>query len=184
MPSFEITSAKDLNELVLSIGFSAQRKVRALKEILATESDCLDALRMMMFSPDALHRTEDRPLPLFEQIAQAFNNLATIEAARWVFVNHPEIKGVRLNFGTHQVFDLESLEQSTVAAKVFAANDPCNDRIENYVDHLIEKAPEIPHRYVYFNCPEFKSICRQGKFEKEGVQVWSLLGYQVTAWMP
>ena len=79
-------------------------------------------------------------------------------------------------------FDLESLEPNMVVAEVFAATHPhSNDKVRKDVRRLVEQAPEIPHRYVFFSCPEFKTLSRQSAFERDGVQVWSLPAEQVTA---
>jgi len=182
MPSIEVTTVKDLNALVLSIRSSAQRTVRALKDILATESDSLHVLRLMKFSGVGHHPTEDRTLNIIEQINQTFTYLASAEAARWILKQHPEVTGLRLNLGTHRGFDLESLKQPLVVAEVFAATHPhSNDKVRKDVTRLVEQAPGIPHRYVFFSCPKFKTLSRQNAFERNGVQVWSLPADQVMA---
>lgn len=182
MPSIEVTSVKDLDAVVLSIRSSAQRTVRALKDIVATESDSLHVLRLMKFSGVGHHPTENRTLNIIEQINQTFTYLASVEAARWIFQHHPEVTGLRLNLGTHRGFDLESLEPKMVVAEVFAATHPnSNDKVRKDVRRLVEQAPEIPHRYVFFSCPEFKTLGRQAAFERDGVQVWSLPADRVMA---
>jgi hypothetical protein len=181
MPSIEVTSVDDLDALVNSIRSSAQRTVRRLKEVMASETEGLQVLRLMKFSGVGHHPTEDRPLNIIEQINQTFTYLASADAARWVLQHHPEVKGLRLNLGTHRGFDLESLEPNMVVAEVFAATHPhSNDKVRKDVRRLVEQAPEIPHRYVFFSCPEFKTLSRQSAFERDGVQVWSLPADQVT----
>lgn len=175
MPSIPITSVKDLDALVLSIRASAQRTVRSLNDILANETDSLQVLRLMKFSGIGHHPTEDRALNIIEQINQTFTYLASVEAARWVMQRHPELQGLRLNLGTHRGFDLESLEPNRVAGEVFAATHPnSNDKVRKDVTRLVEQAAEVQHRYVFFICPEFKTLSRQSVFERDGVEVWSL----------
>ncbi len=175
MPSIQITSVKDLDELILSIRASAQRTVRSLNAILANEADSLQVLRLMKFSGVGHHPTEDRALNVIEQINQTFTYLASAEAARWVMQRHPEIQGLRLNLGTHRGFDLESLDSKLLVAEVFAATHPhSNDKVRKDVTRLVEQAAGIPHRYVFFSCPEFKTLSRQSAFERDGVEVWSL----------
>jgi hypothetical protein len=69
-----------------------------------------------------------------------------------------------------------------VVAEVFAATHPnSNDKVRKDVRRLVEQASEIPHRYVFFSCPEFKTLGRQAAFERDGVQVWSLPADRVMA---
>ena len=175
MPAIQITSPTDLDNLVTSIRASAQRTVRSLHDILANESDSLHVLRLMKFSGIGHHPTEDRALNIIEQINQTFTYLASAEAARWVLQQHPEIRGLQLNLGTHRGFDLESLDSRVVVAEVFAATHPnSNDKVRKDVTRLIEQAPGVAHRYVFFSCPEFKTLSRQHAFERDGIEVWSL----------
>lgn len=177
MPSIQITSHKDLDVLVQSIQASAHRTVRSLHDILANETDSLQVLRLMKFSGIGYHPTEDRALNIIEQINQTFTYMASAEAARWVLQQHPQLQGLRLNLGTHRGFDIESLEPGLVVAEVFAATHPhSNDKVRKDVNRLVEQAPGVPYRYVFFSCPEFKTLSRQAAFERDGIEVWSLPG--------
>lgn len=175
MPTLVIHSTSDADALVSSIRAAAERTVRSLRDILANETESLQVLRLMKFSGIGHHPTEDRPLNIIEQINQTFTYLASAEAARWVLLQHPLTQGVRLNLGTHSGLDLESVAPGMVAAEIFAATHPnSNDKVRKDVARLIDQAPHHAHRYVFFSCPEFKTLDRQSAFEREGVEVWSL----------
>jgi len=70
MPSIEWTLSSELDALVTLIRVSAQRTTRRLKDVLATETDGLQFLRLMKFSGVGQHPTEDRDLNIIEQINQ------------------------------------------------------------------------------------------------------------------
>ncbi len=175
MPSIQISSSKDLDALVQSVRASALRTIKSLNDILANEKDSLQVLHLMKFARIGQHPTEDRSLNIIEQINQTFTYLASVEAARWILQRHSQISGLTLNLGTHRGFDVESREPGLVAAEVFAATHPnSNDKVRKDVSRLAEKAADVPHRYVFFSCPEFKDLSRQHAFERDGIEVWSL----------
>jgi hypothetical protein len=175
MPSVQIRSNQELDALAQTIRSAAQHASRSLRDILAREDDGLQVLRMMKFAGIGRHPTEDRDLNIIEQVNQTFTYLASVEAARRMLQQHPDSGGLQLNLGTHRGFDIESLSPRLVAAEVFAATHPnSNDKVRKDVKRLVEQASDVAHRYVFFSCPEFKTLSRQPAFEREGVEVWSL----------
>lgn len=175
MPSILISSPSDIDKLVSSIRDSAHRAVRSLHDLLVNETDSLHVLRLMKFSGIGRHPTEDRKLNIMEQINQTFTYLASAEAARRLLQRHPGIAGLQLNLGTHQGFDIVSLDSRVAVAEVFAATHPnSNDKVRHDVQRLIKNASDFAYRYVFFSCPEFKSLSRQTQFEHDGIEVWSL----------
>ena len=173
----QITSMKELDQAVQSVRAGAERTVRALRDLLANERDSLQVLRLMKFSDSGRLAGENRSLNLIEQVNQTLTSQVRLEAARWVLLQHPQLllQGLRIHLGTQGGFDLESVEVGFLAAEVFAANHPGrHDRLRKDVARLAG-APDVLHRYVFFSCPEFKTLSRQTELETEaGIQIWSL----------
>lgn len=175
MPSVQVRSNQDLDALAQTIRLSAQQAARSLRDILAIKDDGLQVLRMMKFAGIGRHPTEDRDLNIIEQVNQTFTYLASVEAARVLLQQHPDAGGLQLNLGTHRGFDIESVSPRLLAAEVFSATHPSsNDKVRRDVTRLVEQASDVVHRYVFFSCPEFRTLSRQPAFEREGIQVWSL----------
>jgi len=171
-----ITSILELDQAVQSVRSAAERTVRALRDLLANESDSLQVLRLMKFTELGHHPGEDRSLNLIEQVNQTFTYLVSLEAARWVLVQHPQLlpQGLNINLGTQAGFDLESVQVGLLAAEVFAATHPrSNDKLRKDVARLQEKAPEVTHRYVFFSCPGY-AHGRHTKLETvPGIELWN-----------
>jgi hypothetical protein len=175
MPSYTVKTAEDVDKLAQSIRVAADGTVRALRDILSNEGDNLQVLRMMKFEEIGHHPTEPRRLNIIEQVNQTFTYLVTVEAARVLMVRHPEALGLRINLGTAAGFDLESVVPEVVAAEAFAATHPrSNDKLRKDIQRLVEQAPSVQHRYVFFSCPGFTEG-RQPQLEPApDVIVWSL----------
>src|SRR5450830_216218 len=177
MASLQITSMKDLEQAVQSVRAGADRTVRALRDLLANERDSLQVLRLLKFSDSARQGSEDRSLNLIEQVNQTLTSLLRLQAARRVLSQHPQLllKGLRIHVGTQAGFDLESVESGLLAAEVLAANHPGrHDRLRKDIARLVEKAPDVAHRYVFFSCPGY-ALGRQIQLETvSGLEIWSM----------
>jgi hypothetical protein len=174
MPSLEIRSSQELDQLVRSVRSAADRTVRTIRDILDSESDSLQVLRLMKFSEIGHHPVDDRRLNIIEQVNQTFTYLVTLEAARWLLEHHPGL-ALKINLGTNPGFDLESIEPGFVAAEAFAATHPrSNDKLRKDVTRLAEKAPDVKYRYVFLSCPGI-TCGRQTELETvPGVEIWSV----------
>lgn len=176
MRSREISSIRELDDLVTAVRAAADRTVRAVRDILASESDSLQVLRLMKFSEIGHHPIEDRTLNLIEQVNQTFTYLVTLEAARWLLTKHPEADGLRISLGTAAGFDLESRVPGLLAAEAFAATHPgSNDKLRKDLHRLATKANGVKYRYVFFSSPKFPSGRHMQLEADSGVEVWSLL---------
>ena len=69
-----------------------------------------------------------RKLNLIEQINQTFTYLASLKAAEYLLNHHPNLESLTLNIGTRSGHDIETSEIGGVAAEVFAAVHPNNNR--------------------------------------------------------
>ena len=176
MASLQITSTKELDQAVQSVRAGAERTVRALRALLANESDSLQVLRLLKFSDSARPPGGERSLNLIEQVNQTLTSLARLQAARWLLLQHSELlqQGLRIQLGPHVGFDLQSVAVGLLAAEVFAASHPGrHDRLRQDVARLVG-VPDVLHRYVLFSCPGF-ALGRQLELETEpGITVWSL----------
>lgn len=171
----EISSVQELDQLVTAVRAAADRTVRAVRDILASEGDSLQVLRLMKFSEIGHHPIEERPLNLIEQVNQTFTYLVTLEAARWLLTRHPEADGLRISLGTAAGFDLESRVPGFLAAEAFAATHPgSNDKLRKDLDRLATKASNFRHRYVFFSSPKFPSGRHTQLEIDNGIEVWSL----------
>ena len=89
----------------------------------------------MKFTEMAWHPIDDRPLNLIEQLNQTWTYLVTLKALPFLFERHPAAGGFRLNLGTASGTDIKSVVPGVVAAEVFAAVHPKNNR-------KLEKGPK------------------------------------------
>ena len=182
MPSYTVKTVQDLTELAQPIRVAADGTVRALRDILSNEGDSLQVLRMMKFEEIGHHPTESRRLNIIEQVNQTFSYLLTVEAERTLLARHPEAQGLRINLGTAAGFDLENLVPGVVAAAVFAATHPrSNDKLRKEIQRLVEQAPSVQHRYVFFSCPGHESGRRPKLESAPSVIIWSLPTDQLLA---
>jgi hypothetical protein len=175
MTTLEVDTPPQLDRHIRSVRDAAERTVRALRAILTSERDGLQVLRLMKFAEIGHHPIDDRALNVIEQVNQTFTYLVTLEAARWLLEQHPELGGLRINLGASAGFDLESRDPGFLAAEAFAATHPgSNDKLRKDVRRLQEKADGTKHRYVFFSCPKFQ-FGRQTQWERvAGIEVWSL----------
>jgi hypothetical protein len=100
---------------------------KAADDIRSTTGHGIELLRSLKFEQVGRHPFEDRALNVVEQVNQTFTCLVTLRAAELLFDWHPSLRKIRLNVGTRGGSDVESLD-STLAAEVFAAVTPTNNR--------------------------------------------------------
>lgn len=145
---------------------------RAADEIRRTGGSGIEFLRRLKFEECGRHPVEDRGLNLIEQVNQTFTYLASFRAARELWQLHPDVLGLRLNIGTGAGSDIEDTSREILAAEVFAAVDPRNNRkLDKDIDKVASS--RATHKYVFFASPS--CVCgRQVSRERDGVQVWCL----------
>ena len=114
-----------------------------------------------------------RQLNLIEQLNQMFTYLASFNGAAFLFERHPKAQSLSLNLGTSSGFDIQTPEGGGIAAEVFAAVTPQNNR---KLAKDIEKvsASDAKYRYVLFMSPEHEAGPYRGVPKVTGVTVWSL----------
>ena len=114
-----------------------------------------------------------RQLNLIEQLNQTFTYLASFNGATFLFERHPKVQSLSLNLGTSSGFDIQTPEGGGIAAEVFAAVTPQNNR---KLAKDIEKvsASNAKYRYVLFMSPEHEAGPYRGAPKVTGVTVWSL----------
>jgi hypothetical protein len=124
--------------------------------IAAQSGDPLDFRRRMKFDPVGYHPIEDRAINLIEQINQTWTYAVALAAARQLLDLHPDVGGFRLAPGAHASLALDIMSEA-----------------EGQVGALTLR-PEL-HRDVFFMSPEYPTAQRLPKFERDGVQVWSVV---------
>jgi hypothetical protein len=93
-----------------------------------------------------------RPLNLIEQLNQTFTYAASFKAAEYLLHSKQRFASLALNLGTDSGWDIESSENGGLAAEVFAAVDPRNNRkLEKDIAKVA--AAQAAIRYVFFMCP-------------------------------
>ena len=116
---------------------------------------------------------QSRQLNLIEQLNQTFTYLASFNGAEFLFSRHPNVQSLTLNLGTSSGSDIETLEDGGIAAEVFAAVTPRNNRkLVNDIEKV--STTEARHRYVLFMSPEHEAGPYHGVPKAAGVVVWSL----------
>ncbi len=114
-----------------------------------------------------------RRLNLIEQLNQTFTYLASFNGAEFLFERHPKVQCLSLNLGSSSGFDIQTSEVGGIAAEVFAAVTPQNNRkLANDIDKV--SAADAKYRYVLFMSPEHKTGPYRGTLKVPGVTVWSL----------
>lgn len=148
---------------------------RAQAWVISHRGDPLDLLRQMKFHAVGFHPVEDRPLNLIEQLNQTWTYAVALEAARKLLEFHPEAGGFNVAPGAHMSLDLDimSIEPGLVGAETFAATSPgSNNKLNKDLAKLATRAE--PHRYIFFCAPRFNDTARIPRYERDGVQVWSV----------
>ena len=114
-----------------------------------------------------------RPLNLIEQLNQTFTYLESFIGAAFLFDRHRCVQHLSLNLGTSPGFDIQTSEDGGIAAEVFAAVTPQNNRkLVKDVEKV--SAADAAFRYVLFISPAHEAGAYRGAPNGRGVVVWSL----------
>lgn len=152
---------------------SAEQTHIAIAELVgnSTALEVMYALKFKNLGCDPLN--PQRPLNLIEQLNQSLTYLASLEAARLLFECHPHCGVLRLNLGTESGSDIESEVKGLIAAEVFAAVSPKNNKkLEK--DLVKVSKTNARHRYVFFQSPSHEGGAYRPTKPVAGVTVWSL----------
>ena len=143
--------------------------------IAAQSGDPLDILRRMKFKQIGIHPITHHCLNLSEQINQTWTFAVAIAAARQLLLLHPDAGGFHLAPGAHASRELDVMSEvkGLVGAETFAAVKPHNnDKLKKDLKKLAVR-PE-KYRYVFFMSPAYPGNNHLPKFDRNGVQVWSV----------
>ena len=171
-----ITSLNDIDKQVRLVRLAAERTAQSMRHLLANEPDGLQILKFIKFREIGHHPNDAIKLNVAEQANLTFTHLTTLEAAKWVISQHPDVlkQGVELNLGTDSGFDLQSAADGLLAAKVFSAAQPKgNNKLGQATKHLSTRAADTQHRYVFFSCPGFAAGRHPDLETVDGISVWS-----------
>lgn len=152
---------------------SSSEEVQIRLDEISSYSDPIDLLRKIKFEQIGCDPLDSqRPLNIIEQVNQTFTYLASFKAAKLLFERHSGLKSLTLNLGTTSGSDLESEFDGGIAAEVFAAVNPNNNKkLQKDIDKVSKINAE--HKYVFFLCPEVEEGHYQYQSESD-VVVWSL----------
>lgn len=165
-----VSSTTELDALVHSVTASA---TKALAQISTLGPDGLRTLWSMKFDPIGCDPLDsESPLNLIEQLNQSFTYIASARATKILIARHPELVPFTLNLGTVGGSDIESKEGDGVAAEVFAAVNPSNNR-KLARDIAKVAATTARFKYVFFMCPGYDEG-HQNRRSHSGVEVWSV----------
>jgi hypothetical protein len=170
-----VLTVAEIDPLLERVRAAAGRTTQAIGRLIGSEPDSVEILRKMKFTEMAWHPVDDRPLNLIEQLNQTWTYLVTLKALPFLFERHPAAGGFQLNLGTASGTDIESVVPKLVAAEVFAAVHPSNNRkLTKDLKKLALDCPDAQSRYVFFGAPGFRHE-RQHKLETvEGIEVWGI----------
>jgi hypothetical protein len=170
-----VLALAEIDPLIERVRAAAARTTQAIYRLIGSEPDAVEVLRLMKFAEMAWHPIDDRPLNLIEQLNQTWTYLVTLKALPFLFKRHPSAGGFRLNLGTASGTDIESMAPNVVAAEVFAAVHPSNNKkLQKDLRKLALECPNAQARYVFFGAPGFRHE-RQHKFETvDGIEVWGI----------
>ena len=170
-----ILTLAEIDPLLERVRAAAGRTTQVIGRLIGSESDGVEVLRQMKFAEMGWHPIDDWPLNLIEQLNQTWTYLVTLKALPFLFERHPAAGGFRLNLGTASGTDIESVAPRVVAAEVFAAVHPSNNRkLTKELKRLALECPDAQARYVFFGAPGFRHE-RQHKLESvEGIEVWGI----------
>lgn len=168
-----IQTGADVDRYMEQVRASARR---AQKWFVDQAGDPLDILRRMKFDPIGYHPIEDRQLNFIEQINQTWTFAVALAAARELLALHPDVGGFRLAPGAHASIPLDIMSEAEgqVGAETFAAVSPRNNRKLATDIAKMALRPEL-NRYVFFMSPRYPKAERLPQFERDGVQVWSVV---------
>ena len=145
-----IHSDAELEAIAQQITQSASLAVNGLAKACAQGSP-MNVLGLIKFEPLGYDPLGGKRLNLIEQVNQTFTYLATIEALRFLFRQHPEYAPFRVNLGTASGHDISSLN-GKIVAEVFAAVAPENNQ-KLKKDARKVHGSDAEYRYVFFACP-------------------------------
>ncbi len=152
---------------------SAKQTQIAIAELVGTEEPMAFLLRLKFQQVGCDPLNLSRQLNLIEQLNQTFTYLASFNSAEFLFARHPNVHNLTLNLGTSSGSDIETKESGGIAAEVFAAVTPQNNR-KLAGDIKKVSATDAEHRYVLFMSPEHEAGPYRGALKAAGVLVWSL----------
>lgn len=167
-----VRSAAEAEERLIKLEESA---ARVAAWVSAFKGRPLDLIRHMKFDLVGFHPVTHSSLNVIEQVNQTWTYAAALLGARKLFELHPDAGAFHLAPGAHasQPLDIMSEVAGLVGAETFAAVRPQNNRkLAKDLDKLAG-SPE-QHRYVFFISPAFPGTQRLERFERGGVQVWSV----------
>lgn len=167
-----VRSAEEADERIATLEESASR---VAKWVSTFHGHPLDLIRQMKFDLVGLHPITHSPLNVIEQVNQTWTYVAALLAARKLFDLHPDAGAFHLAPGAHasQPLDIMSEVEGLVGGETFAAVKPQNNRkLANDLDKLMLRHEK--YRYVFFMSPAFPGTKRLERFERGGVEVWSV----------
>jgi len=146
--SFE--SIQALASVEKAVADSAAKAAKTVAVLLQREP-ALTVLRKLKFDSVGADPLDDRPLNFIEQLNQTFTYLATFDAVRFLFGEHPDRAPFTVSLGTAPGHDIVSSDGSVVA-EVFAAVRPeSNRKLAKDLRKL--HATSAPYKYVFYSCP-------------------------------
>jgi hypothetical protein len=168
-----LTGAGDIEHYRERVRLSAEQTRIELAKLLAS-AEPLEAMSVLKFENlgcDPLNPS--RRLNVIEQINQTLTYLASLDAAQLLFEWHPGSGSLCLNLGTESGSDIESQSSGLIAAEVFAAVSPKNNK--KLAKDIVKVSKVLArHRYVFFRCPSHEGGPYHLTKDVSGVTIWSL----------
>ncbi len=171
----ERISVRSIEEAEERLEKLEQSATRTAAWVSAYSGSPLDLIRHMKFDLVGFHPITHSRLNVIEQVNQTWTYAVALLAAKKLFELHPDARAFHLAPGAHasQPLDVMSDVAGLVGAETFAAVRPQNNqKLAKDLKKLAASAEQ--HRYVFFMSPLFPGTRRLERFEREGIQVWSV----------
>lgn len=168
-----VTSSEDLANRIAAICRSASKAIKKIRPLLG-DDDPLDVLKTLRFTQAGCDPLDpNRDLNLIEQLNQTFTYLATFRAAERLFETYGPNLRLTLNLGTQPGADIETDAYGGIAAEVFAAVKPDNNKKLKKDLKKVSQA-SANHKYVFFACPGHQPGEEDEDSDYPGVKIISL----------
>lgn len=177
MPVFTITTLSDLDLLHKEWTADAHRATRALRDILSSEDDPLQVLRLLKFAGTTVVRSDALSVAPMEHIDGVLACLARLEAARCALEGLALPAPFKLNTAVQALCHLQGEVGTPWGARVVMGLTTESGRAQwlaSEAQCLIDATPTATRRYLFVGHPTCKAAQTLSLPGLDKVELWSL----------
>ena len=146
----QLTRGENSRDCLTQLRDSAVRARDNLRKLVNKENP-MEILYQIKFKSIGCDPLVDEPLNLIEQVNQIFTCYATFKAATRLFEWHKDLHRLTLKLCEERGIDITSEDCGGIAAEVFAATHPDNNKKQRKEEAKVMKT-NAKHKYVFFMC--------------------------------